>query len=371
MRVLMVIDSLVGAGAQKQFTNLAVGLSRRKHEVIVYIYHPKYDFLPELEAESIEIVFGEKAGRFDTSPLIQLYKLCRLTRPSVVVSYLRTPSFYAELIRLVYPKFGLIVSERSNALNGRLSIGDLASGICHSVADHVTSNCNDYRIHLVAKLPFIRKKMSVIYNGTDDVYFSAYRRMQAEVNSDHRTRFLVVSARCEHNKGALVLAEALRLVALSDRKDWEVSWVGRVDFDSDYVKSVVGFLALHGLTDHWDWSGQSSSVVSQFPHYDALVSPSLHEGVSNVMCEAMAAGLPVIVTNVSDNNDILVGGRYGLLCAADDDKALCQKLIQFMNTSAGERLALSERAHLRAKELFSFDRYIDEWEQLCKSVAVK
>jgi glycosyltransferase involved in cell wall biosynthesis len=59
---------------------------------------------------------------------------------------------------------------------------------------------------------------------------------------------------------------------------------------------------------------------------DILVHPSLTEGLSNVVLEGMAAGLPVVATRVGGNPELVQDGRTGLLIPPQDEAALAQAI---------------------------------------------
>jgi len=113
MKVLLFIDSLTGAGAQRQLTNLAIGLKNRNHTVLVATYAPLTFFLEDIQSEAIDYECFNKSHRFDLGPAWKLRKCIKRFRADVVVAFLRSPSLYAEITKLARPKTKLIVSERA------------------------------------------------------------------------------------------------------------------------------------------------------------------------------------------------------------------------------------------------------------------
>ena len=368
--ILLVIDSLVGAGAQRQLTSLAVGLAGREHAVSLFFYHQKYDFLDKVNNGDIDILECRKRGRFDLRPVLRLYREIRQRKPDVVISYLRTPSIYCEAIRLIHPRFRLIVSERISVKNGSLTAGDIAAGLLHVIADRVNSNSYDYLQHLTEKLPFLSSKAGVIYNGTEPSYFSAYPPARRSGPGIGAFKFAVVAARCTEVKGAIVIAEALEKLVSQGIHSAGITWIGPVDFESAYVRRVTGYLIEHKLETYWTWQGKSDNVARSLGECDALVSASFQEGVSNVICEAMALGVPVIVSDVSDNARILDNGRSGELFEAGNSIELCQKLSLYCSLTSEELRQKSEMVHTRATELFSMSRMVSDWETLCAQVLI-
>ena len=96
---------------------------------------------------------------------------------------------------------------------------------------------------------------------------------------------------------------------------------------------------------------------------DVFVLPSLAEGISNTILEAMASGVPVVATNVGGNGELVEHGRTGTLVPASDPGALADALIAF--AAAPERVAEAGRAaRQRAVEQFSIGHMVQQYEQL-------
>lgn len=97
------------------------------------------------------------------------------------------------------------------------------------------------------------------------------------------------------------------------------------------------------------------------------VAPSLGEGLPLVILEAGQAGLPVIATNVTGNNEIIKNEISGLLVPATDNKALTQAIIKLYNNP---QLVKEYTSNLQRtiKNKFGFNRMIDETYNLYQKV---
>ena len=93
-----------------------------------------------------------------------------------------------------------------------------------------------------------------------------------------------------------------------------------------------------------------------------MVLPSHYEGMSNVVLEAMAAGLPVIATAVEGMSELITDGRTGLTVPPGDPDALAQAIHQLLNQPS-RRQALAIEARKRVQEQFTWDaaarRYLE------------
>jgi len=373
LNILLFIDSLTGAGAQRQLTNLAVGLKSRNHTVLVATYAPLDFFLDRIESQSIEYECFHKRYRFDLSPAWKLHQSIKRFQPDVVVAFLRTPSIYAEISKTLNPRMNLIVSERAGVdLNG-FGMRDRLASIGHLIATRVTTNSHDYLQHMITAMPYLKKRSSVIYNGLDGDFFqqgkSRINRMHKPLNqiANTTTRFVVVANRANRQKAPTILINALLHLKENGFSNFTLDWVGSVDFQSDLVVQVNDTIAAHQLEQHWRWRGDSKCVADVYPYYDALVLPSLYEGVANTLCEAMCCALPVIATDIADNRQLVESAEAGLVCGVNNPTALAKAMQSFMQLSHAEKQRMCINAYRQACEMFDMKTYIDRWESLCYS----
>ncbi len=89
---------------------------------------------------------------------------------------------------------------------------------------------------------------------------------------------------------------------------------------------------------HLAWlPGDREDVPDVMRGLDAFVLPSLAEGISNTILEAMSCALPVLATDVGGNADLVVSGKTGVLVPAGDVEALAQALMRMAEDPAGAR----------------------------------
>ncbi len=97
-----------------------------------------------------------------------------------------------------------------------------------------------------------------------------------------------------------------------------------------------------GLADQVWLPGERTDVPELLRAMDVFVLPSLGEGVSNTILEAMASGLPVIATRVGGNPELVEEGVTGRLVPPGDPEALARALLEYLDDPA--RLAREGRA---------------------------
>jgi glycosyltransferase involved in cell wall biosynthesis len=96
---------------------------------------------------------------------------------------------------------------------------------------------------------------------------------------------------------------------------------------------------------------------------DVLLAPTVREGLSLAVAEAMACGLPVVASNCSSLPEMVVEGEGGYLCAPGDPRAFAEALAAFaLDADLCSRMGAFNRA--RAVSLFSHARMVAEYREL-------
>jgi len=111
-------------------------------------------------------------------------------------------------------------------------------------------------------------------------------------------------------------------------------------------------LAAAGLADIAWLPGARSDVAAALRSFDLFVLPSLAEGISNTILEAMASGLPVVATAVGGNEELIAPGVTGALVPRADAEAMAAALRRYVG-DAPLRRAHGAAARRRAESEFS------------------
>jgi len=116
--------------------------------------------------------------------------------------------------------------------------------------------------------------------------------------------------------------------------------------------------------------GVSHRVPELMRALDVYVLPSVAEGISNSLLEAMASGAPVVATATGGNPEVVVDGDSGLLFPVGDSGQLATHLLRLYG-DAGLRAELSHRALRRVLEEFSLESMVGRYAQLYESLGRK
>jgi len=113
--------------------------------------------------------------------------------------------------------------------------------------------------------------------------------------------------------------------------------------------------------------GERNDIAAIMGGLDCFVLPSLAEGISNTILEAMASGLPVIATDVGGNADLVKSGINGQIVPAGDPEALAHQIVKFAN-APGQAKIMGRLGRQRVEEKFSMNAmvaaYLGVYDQL-------
>jgi sugar transferase (PEP-CTERM/EpsH1 system associated) len=208
--------------------------------------------------------------------------------------------------------------------------------------------------------------ISQIYNGVDTERFrpSAQDRPPiAECPFGGRDHWLVGTVgRMEAVKDPLHLARAfVRACELSPdaANHLKLILVG----DGPLREQVNAVLEDGGVRDRVWFAGERADVADIMRGLDCFVLPSLAEGISNTILEAMATRLPVIATRVGGNPELIESGMTGMLVQPANSDALADAILYYFSERATARRhakAAQRVAHAR----FSLARMVADYENL-------
>lgn len=181
-----------------------------------------------------------------------------------------------------------------------------------------------------------RARLGQIYNGVDSVRFAPAAGGRARIEGcpfGAPGEWIVGSVgRMAAVKNPLLLARAFvraRATAPALAPRLKLAMVG----GGPLHEEVRTLLERAGAAASAWLPGERGDVQEIMRGLDCFVLPSLAEGVSNTILEAMASGLPVIATRVGGNAELVEHGETGELVASDDDEALAAAIVRL----AGDR----------------------------------
>lgn len=195
------------------------------------------------------------------------------------------------------------------------------------------------------------EKVTVVHNGADLTPFAdpAPGTLRAELGLSPDQPLVIVVGRLAANKGQRFLVGAAPAI-LARFPTTHFAFAGNPEGRSDIEARIRAL----NLETHFSLLGFRSDVVNLLRSSDLFVLPSLGEGFSLAIVEALAAGLPVIATRVGGAAEIIAEGRNGFLVPPADAPALGEAVLRALSLTAEDREDFSRTARETAQH-FSFE----------------
>jgi len=208
------------------------------------------------------------------------------------------------------------------------------------------------------------RKHFTIYNGIDLEEIAKFlqnidkKNVRSQLGIESDDLFLVNVGRLTLQKGQKYLIEAMtKVVKLNSR-------VKLIIFGEGELKEELQkLISKYSLKENIKILQPRRDIIKVLASADLFVFPSLWEGFSMVLVEAMAVGIPIIATNVTGINEIVINGINGILVKSKDSESLANAIIKLIyNKEEREYLALNAKKTVGEK--FNLDKIVDEYELL-------
>lgn len=368
IRVLYFIRTLDVGGTEGQLVQLVTRLNRRDFEPVVCCISSGGPYVSALGAAGIpvEIMNLRDLGILQRPhvllrDLFGVVQFVRRIRPDVVHGFL----FWAYVVGTIaawVTRVPVIVSSRRSL--GHFKAGKAFHLLLERVINRMTrvwiANSEAVRQDVIRQEKVSTERILVIRNGLDVRRFdvAADGRFRESLHLEKRSPVIGVIANFIPYKGHRFFLDAWATV-LEKCPDGVALLVG----DGPLGKELETKVEETGLCDSVRFLGTRQDVPELLALMDLVVHPSLEEGFSNAILEAMAAGKPVVATNVGGNPEAVINGETGLLVRPSDSRALAEAML-WMIDHPEEAIRFGRAGRKRVEEDFEISRVVREYEQL-------
>ncbi|WP_297472738.1 TIGR03088 family PEP-CTERM/XrtA system glycosyltransferase [Ferrovum sp.] len=230
----------------------------------------------------------------------------------------------------------------------------------------------DLERYLIQVIGVPRRKVSQFYNGVDTELF--HPREDGEPSpfpaffSSDEIFVIGTVGRMQAVKNPLLLAQAFITLVETAPKELAGSLRLIMIGEGPLRQPCQALLDRAGLTERVWLPGARHDIPILLRHLDLFVLPSLAEGISNTLLEAMASGVPVIATQVGGNPELVTPGIDGSLIPSNDVPALVHALLGYL---LDRPTLIQQRNHARhtALERFSLIAMVDRYKEIYQNTA--
>jgi glycosyltransferase involved in cell wall biosynthesis len=372
LRVCHLITDLDTGGAERSLVNLVTRMGKDEFDSdVVSLMEPGVMALPLQEAGISITSLGMRRGRPTLTALWSLIRHLRATKPIILQTWL----YHADLLGTAAAWFAppqlLMWNVRCSDMT-RVGIERPMRGLPRLLAllsgrpDAIVVNSQSGRRDHMA-MGYHPKHWFTIPNGVDLERFYPRHAEKAELRMRLGLRPNAVTI------GLVARDHPMKDVATFLRA---ASVFGRIHANAQFVLCGEGFTRdnealvrmIRGthVDDRFFLLGRRSDVDLIYPAFDVLSLCSTYgEGFPNVLCEAMACGVPCVATDVGDSAKII--GEWGLIVPTRNPEALAQTWETLLDRGP-QRIGEMARAHVAAH--YGLDRMCAQYHDLYQSFAV-
>ena len=353
-------------GSERQAVSLA-SMLRGDGEFDVYLATLSGE--GPLRGDSVAAGFAEISefplrSFYDLEFLRQVKKCAKYIRDNKI-ELIHTHDFYTNVFGMVaatYAGLSARIASKRETVGMRSNAQDIVEGIAFGRARAIVANSMAVKEYLVGR-GIAEDKINVIYNGLDVDEFTSAKadgiRERFDLPHDAAIVTLVANLRHDVKNVPMLLRAAKRL----DDTNAHFVIAGEGELERD-LKTRADELR---IAERVHFIGRCSDVPSLLATSDICVLTSKAEGFSNSILEYMAAGKPVVATNVGGAAEVIIEGKTGFIVASDDDAVLAERLKSLLDDKA-LAARLGEEGKRVVAERFSLSRQLIETKSLYNSI---
>jgi sugar transferase (PEP-CTERM/EpsH1 system associated) len=356
VRVCHVLLSLRPGGLENGVVNVVNGLESDRIHSSICALQQRGEFANRICGPGIEIVaMGLRPGNDVRMPL-RLAKLFRKLRTDVVHTRNAEALFYGVLGAKLAGVRHIIHSEHGRTFPEK-PMRALVQRCLMRFVDYSFAVSARLKEDLAREIGVDRNRLDIIYNGVD------FKRFSTERPRSNSGRIVIGSVgRLELVKNYALLIRAM--AAMPPQLQCRLVLVG----DGSERARLESLAMQLGVHERVEFAGHRDDVPHVLQGLDVFVLPSLSEGMSNTILEAMASGAAIVASDVGGNRELIEHGVTGLLFASNDVEQLIEALTQMCaDILTRQRLALAASAH--AREKFSMEAMLARYEEMYRNVA--
>ena len=374
--ILMIITKLSNGGAEKAISLLAKELSNNYNVKLVTFDNSNQEYTSNIEIIDLKTKITNNKIRKIINFILRIYKIKKIKKNNNIdysISFLPGPNIINCLTRV---NDKIIISVRNTQSKLKKSfIRNISNQISFFKSDKIVTVCDSVKEDILNTYKIEKNKLITIYNtyNEKEINNKKFEKLSKEEQSIFNNLTVITVGRLIEQKGQWHLIRAFRDV-IKEMPDAKLIILGRGEL-KDYLQKVID---KNNLQKNVFLYGFKQNPYKYMYNVDLFVLPSLYEGMSNVILEAMACELPIIATDCEGGNKEILSNDYGILTDKCDEKHYLNEVLTKEEKILKENILkllkdknlrnnYKAKSKIRIKD-FSKKVVISKWESLLESI---
>jgi len=370
--VLQLIDSFNQGGSERQALQLTRLLSASgSFEVRLASLSPEGSSRSEIQDQGLgEVPSFPLHSFYDANAVIQLRRFVQWLKSSHI-DILHTHDFYTNVFGMAggaLARLPVRIASMRETAGMRSTAQKSVQRAAYSLAHQIVANSNAVRDKLIAE-GTSPEKVTVVYNGLDVRRLMTQSISRAEalkllgLDVDEHRRFISIVANMRHEvKDYPMFLRAAQQVAEA---------VPEATFllagEGELTESLRALASGLGIQDSTRFLGRCDRVAELLGISEICVLSSKAEGFSNSILEYMAAGRPVVVTNVGGAGELVTENDTGYLVPSGDYEKMAARIVDLLRGPEKAKI-MGEKGQQVVKERFSCEAQLMRTESLYRGL---
>ncbi len=374
--VMHVIHHLVTGGMENGLINLINDMPRTAYRHAIACIEDYSEFRQRIQHPDVAVFALHRSKVGIARVRRELFRLCHRLRPAIVHSRNMSgldavlPALLAGVPSRIHGEHGWDVGD----LHGERFKPALLRRLHAPFISHYVAVSRDLARYLVSRIGVGERRITHICNGVDTKHFTPAasgnnRGLLPENFRDAGLTIIGTVGRIQAVKNQRVLLEAFAAIRSQNpalREKLRLVIVGNGPLLGDLRQQARSL----GI-DQESWlPGDRTDISELLRGFDVFALPSLNEGISNTILEALASGLPVVASRIGGNPELIEDGATGALVTSGDVAGLANALARYV-TQPEVRKQHGEAARKLAVERFGLDAMVGQYQALYDRLTVR
>lgn len=345
-KILHIIQSLGNGGCENMLLRTLPLVSDFEH-IVVTLKEPG-ELAPKFISAGITVETVHYEHPLSLSGIHRLRETVRKKNPDIIITYLFHADMLGRLALRGTTKAPIVPFLRTTYNHPRYQIARLFERLTKPLAWRYLANSEAVKDFYIRHIGVAAEKITVIPNGIDTETFDHLTpdpELRESLNLTPDDFVIICVANLHPNKGHRYLLEAfeslwskfphIKLLLVGDGEERQSI---EMMIRSSHSKNAIRLL------------GRRDDVPALLKLSHLFVLPTLFEGQSNAILEAMAAGIPVITTDIPENRILITSNENGLLVAPQNSPLLEESIKKILLSIDSRNLFLTNSKEIIGKE---------------------